>query len=485
MSPNVKGNQLYFNTLFNVADVTGNSSPDLLVSTVLKDQSGDFGSAAGSLTKAGVGTMLLSSENVYTGNTTISAGTLAVGGKTVASTTDNGNLVVNSQQITGLATGTAGLVVGQSVAGTGVPGSSRIQSIDGPNQITLNQPITAAGTGVALTFGAAAPLGLGGATSTVTVASGATLDTTAVSGGLTLAPNQRIAVNGTVTGNLNLANGNTLVGSTGTLAGVSSTASTVAPGGNLIGTIGTLNMSSFNMSGGTLAAEFGSTGGDKVNVSGAATFSGGSLLVGFGGTAAPTASSFDVVTAGSITGTLPTITTTSGTATLGRTTFSIDNTAPANVLRVKLSGNAANLSWTGASGNWDAAQTDANWTTTDAGITDKTHYFDGDYVTLNDANGGHYAVTFTGNVSPTLVTVNNSAGDYNFSGGAGITGTTALVKNGTGALNINQVNSYTGGSTINGGNVILNANNSLGNGPITLNGGTLNVTTRRASGLDR
>ena len=266
----------------------------------------------------------------------------------------------------------------------------------------------------------------------MTVASGATLDSTAVAGGLTLAANQRIVVNGTVTGNLNLANSNTLVG-TGTLAGVSSTGSTVAPGGNLIGTIGTLSMSSFNMSGGTLAAEFGGTAGDKVNVSGAATFSGGSLLVGFGGATAPTASSFDVVTAGSITGTLPTITTASGTATLGRTTFSIDNTAPANVLRVKLSGNAANLSWTGASGNWDAAQTDANWTTTDAGITDKTHYFDGDYVTLNDANGGHYAVTFTGNVSPTLVTVNNSAGDYTFSGAGGITGTTALIKSGTGA----------------------------------------------------
>ena len=50
------------------------------------------------------------------------------------------------------------------------------------------------------------------------------------------------------------------------------------------------------------------------------------------------------------------------------------------------------------------------------------------------------------------------------------------------ALNITQVNSYTGGSTINGGNVILNANNSLGNGPITLNGGTLNITNAAGVG---
>ena len=392
VSTNVKGNHLYFNTTFNVADATGNSSPDLLVPSILENQSGDFGSAAGSLTKTGAGTMLMSGANVYTGNTTISAGTLMLGGKTVASTTDTGSLVVNSQQVTGLVTGTAGLIVGQSVSGTGIPGSSRIQSIDGPNQITINQPINANGTGVALTFGAAAPLGLG-ATSTVTVASGATLDSTAVTGGVTLANNQRIVVNGTVTGGLNLPNGNTLQG-TGTLGAVSATTSTVAPGSSGVSSIGTLGMSSFNMSGGTLAAEFGSTGGDKVNVSGAATFSsGGNLLVGFGGTAPPTASSFDVVTAGSISGTLPTITTSSGTTTLGRTTFSIDNTAPSNVLRVKLTGNAANVTWTGgASGNWDAAQTDANWTTTDAGITDKTHYYDGDYVTLNDSNGGHYAV---------------------------------------------------------------------------------------------
>ena len=102
---------------------------------------------------------------------------------------------------------------------------------------------------------------------------------------MTLANNQRIIVNGTVTGGLNLPNGNTLQG-TGTLGAVSVTSSTVAPGSSGVGSIGTLGMSSFNMNGGTLAAEFGSGAGDKVNVTGAATFSGGTLQVGFGGTAA-------------------------------------------------------------------------------------------------------------------------------------------------------------------------------------------------------
>ena len=219
VSSNSKADHLYFNTVFNVADVTGNSSPDLLVPSILMNQSGDFGSAVGSLTKTGAGTMLLGGANIYTGNTTISAGTVLLSGKTVGTSTDTGNLVQNGQQISGLATGTAGLIVGQSVSGTGVPGNSRILSIDGPNQITINQTIGANGTGTTLTFGAAAPLGLGGATSTVTVASGATLDATPISGGVTLANNQRIIVNGTVTGGLNLPNGNTLQG-TGTLGAV-------------------------------------------------------------------------------------------------------------------------------------------------------------------------------------------------------------------------------------------------------------------------
>ena len=147
--------------MFNVADVTGNSSADLLVPSILENQSGDFGSAAGSLTKTGTGTMLMSAPTFIPAIRRL-APALYCWGKTVASTsTDTGSLVVNSQQVIGLATGTAGLIVGQSVSGTGIPGNSRISSIDGPNQITINQTVTANGTGTALTFGAAAPLGSG------------------------------------------------------------------------------------------------------------------------------------------------------------------------------------------------------------------------------------------------------------------------------------------------------------------------------------
>ena len=81
-------NHLGINTVFNVADVTGNSNPDLVVSAVLRNRSGDYGTGAGNFIKTGTGTMLVSALNVptgvnypntYTGSTAVNQGTLAVG----------------------------------------------------------------------------------------------------------------------------------------------------------------------------------------------------------------------------------------------------------------------------------------------------------------------------------------------------------------------------------------------------------------------
>ena len=79
---NGKANHLGANTIFNVADVTGDSSVDLTVSAPLKNQSGDFGNAVGALTKSGSGTMALASTggNTFTGGVTINGGTLKLTG---------------------------------------------------------------------------------------------------------------------------------------------------------------------------------------------------------------------------------------------------------------------------------------------------------------------------------------------------------------------------------------------------------------------
>lgn len=75
-----EGNHLAGNTHFIVADVTGNSASDLTISTPLLDQSGDFGSAPGGLTKSGPGTVSLDSSNKFTGTAFVTEGTLRVSG---------------------------------------------------------------------------------------------------------------------------------------------------------------------------------------------------------------------------------------------------------------------------------------------------------------------------------------------------------------------------------------------------------------------
>jgi autotransporter-associated beta strand protein len=64
--------------IFDVADVTTSSAADLIVSARLLNSSN--AGAATALTKSGVGTLLLSGNNTYSGLTTVSAGTLAVNG---------------------------------------------------------------------------------------------------------------------------------------------------------------------------------------------------------------------------------------------------------------------------------------------------------------------------------------------------------------------------------------------------------------------
>jgi autotransporter-associated beta strand protein len=72
------GDHLDTSTTFNVADVTGNANSDLIVSDLLANRSADY-TGTGSLVKTGAGTLELDGANTYTGSTTISQGTLALG----------------------------------------------------------------------------------------------------------------------------------------------------------------------------------------------------------------------------------------------------------------------------------------------------------------------------------------------------------------------------------------------------------------------
>ncbi|PAW86036.1 MAG: hypothetical protein B9S29_00390 [Opitutia bacterium Tous-C2FEB] len=129
-----------------------------------------------------------------------------------------------------------------------------------------------------------------------------------------------------------------------------------------------------------------------------------------------------------------------------------------------------NLVWNLAgSGIWDAST--SNWTNN----ATPTAYAAGDGVTFSGTGG---TITLSGALAPLSVNVSNASGTYVFSGataGDKITGATALTKAGAGSLQLTSDNDYSGGTSINGGTVIIDGAGRLGTGTIALAGGTLQL----------
>ena len=123
------------------------------------------------------------------------------------------------------------------------------------------------------------------------------------------------------------------------------------------------------------------------------------------------------------------------------------------------------LTW---SGNVDTGWNDgsANWTSSGGAAV----YSDPDGVTFDDTAKQSSAV-ITASVSPGSVTFNNSVLGYTISGGS-ISGTTSIVKTGTGSVTFTNVNGYSGGTTVSAGTVEIGVagttSATLGTGPISL-----------------
>ena len=84
-------------------------------------------------------------------------------------------------------------------------------------------------------------------------------------------------------------------------------------------------------------------------------------------------------------------------------------------------------------------------------------------LTLGAVNNGANTITVTGN-GQLAQAAQIAAGTGGFTAGPGFTGTATL----------NQVNLYTGATTLNSGTVNINADTALGNGgPVVFGGGTL------------
>ncbi len=144
------------------------------------------------------------------------------------------------------------------------------------------------------------------------------------------------------------------------------------------------------------------------------------------------------------------------------------------------------LVWKGnLSGAWDAGSAigvggTQNWQlSSDASAT---NFVDTDRVVFNDSatGSGSVSVSIPGAVAPQLVTIDNSARGYAFTGAGGIAGAGRLVKSGTGLATLETANTFTGGTTVAAGT--LQVGNGGGAGAIT---GPIEIAAGATLVLDR
>ena len=444
-------------------------------------------SGTGSLSQSGSGTTILTGTNSYTGDSTISAGTLQLG---------NG--------------GTSGSLVGNVANnGTLIFNRSDVLTFDG----------TISGTG---------DLQQNGAGTTILTGANSYAGPTAVNAGsLYVNGNQSAA-----TGATSVTNGATL-GGTGTIGGdvVVADGGTLSPGGNGFAP-GTLSVNgNLGLSGGSiLNYSFGKanvSGGafnDLTNVNGNLTLDGTlNVSTSQGGDFA--AGVYRVINyAGTLTdhglviGTIPSVTFQVQTAVANQ--VNLINTAGLNLnFWDGAAGPKNNGAVNGGDGTWQNANGNDNWT--DANGVVNAPYADRSFAIFEGAKGtvtidnslgdvtiagaqfaadGYTlqgdAITLAGTVAdPTHSVIRIGDGS---SDGAGYTttinnvlqGSSGLTKTDLGTLVLNGINTYTGGTAINGGTVQVTNDSNLGNtaGGLSFDDGnlqtTVNLSTARAVTLN-
>lgn len=143
------------------------------------------------------------------------------------------------------------------------------------------------------------------------------------------------------------------------------------------------------------------------------------------------------------------------------------------------------LTWRGdgLANVWDIATT-ANW----LNGTNVALYADGSFITFDDIGSNSPAINLAAALHPGSVTVTGSR-SYTFIGAGSLAGPMALVKSGSGTLTATTTNTYSGGTVLSNGTVLLGSAGAnlagFGAGPVVFDGGTLEFTGfTGASGTD-
>lgn len=431
-------------------------------------------SGTASVTKSGVGSLALSTINTYTGGTKISGGILSF--------SVLGNLGAASSPIN-LAGGTLAYSGANTVdisAGRSVVLSAGNSTIDiGANTVTYGSAIGGAGAGGLIKAGSGRL--------TLTGVNNYTGNTTVNAGALTLATGATIASSQTITVNAGgvldaSASGLTLT-SGQSLAGVGGVAGNVtAPVGSFLkpgSSAGTLTLSnSLTLSGGNYTYDVSTNSGrDLIVVAGDLTLTSGTLTVVT--SEALTNGSYRII---QYSGNLL-----SGVGSSGNLVISgsqagkilrLEEVVGAINLVVETAGGSSKI-WAGVGSDWDV-DTSFNW---NAGAA---KYFNGDYVTFDDAGAGQPFVNLTAGHFPGGVTAAGTASYTLSSGTSGrVSGGGGITNSGSGTLTILTANNNTGPTVIGASATIQVGNGSttgaLGTGNVINNGALVfNQTDNRS-----
>jgi autotransporter-associated beta strand protein len=488
------------------------SANNLTISTAI--------TGSGGLTKTGAGTLTLTGNNTYTGNTVISGGVLDLNG--ASSGVDDNATVTIQNGATLKSTGdnetlgpivlTSGTIVTDGANQFRSPSFTVSQgAINGilANKTGTAAPLTKTTAGTVTINAAQAytgatnvnagtlALGASGAVATsptVNVASGATLDVSAVTGGFTLGATQTLAGAGSVVGSAAVS-GTVSPGDSGAIGTLTLGATTLNGGG-------VLNVSLFdaNSTAGTGwdllstgALTFANSSGSKftINLSSAST-SGGAAGNATNFNNANDAS-FKIVGASSFgtafDATAFTLTTSGFTNALGGGSWAL--TSQGSDIYVSFTAGQA-LNWVGGNGNWTPTG-GTDWSG-GAWNSDKTATFAGTAGTVTVDNAGvsagrglDFGVTGYTVTGGPIALSGSTAGLNSISVGSGsatvasvLTGNAGLTKAGAGTVVLAGDNTFTGGTQINAGTVQLGNGGTAGTivGGVTIGSGATLAVNR-------